>query len=163
MRNKIHHPPTRAERESIAQFFCFIAQKNIAQYRIAQYAGLHMPKKVSQIELILEIVGRFPGGASVEEILLGLNPPPPRRTLQYRLASLVKSGCLVAEGRTKGRRFYLPADERTVTSDQLPLSTIAHSINLTVSRPIQERPYVSYSREFLDRYRPRQVTTFQRH
>ncbi len=40
-----------------------------------------MVKQAIQLDLILEIMGRFPGGASVEEILLGLSPPPPRRTL----------------------------------------------------------------------------------
>ena len=113
-----------------------------------------MAKQISQIDLILEIISRFPGGASIEEILVGLDPPPPRRTLQYRLASLVKSGRLVAEGRTKGRRFRLPAHVKMMGSEQLPLSTIAQSINLAVSRPIQETNPVSYSREFLDQYRP---------
>jgi hypothetical protein len=117
-----------------------------------------MVKQTTQLDLILEIVSRFPRGASVEEILLGLNPPLPRRTLQYQLASLVKSGRLVAEGRTKGRRFHLSTSVKksiTKQSDNyFPLSTIAKSINLAVSRPIQERAYVSYSRGFLDRYRP---------
>lgn len=35
-----------------------------------------MTKQTTQIDLILEIIGRFPGGASVEEILLGLKPSP---------------------------------------------------------------------------------------
>ncbi len=120
-----------------------------------------MGKRSVQIDLILEILGRFPGGASVEEILLGFDPPPPRRTLQYRLASLVKSGRLVAEGRTKGRRFRLPSHVPTAvpkpSKNYIPLSTIAASIQSAVSRPIQERIYVGYSREFLDRYRPNET------
>ena len=56
-----------------------------------------MVKISNHIELILEIISRFAQGASVEEILLGLNPPPPRHTLQYHLASLVKSGNRVNE------------------------------------------------------------------
>jgi Fic family protein len=115
-----------------------------------------MVSQSSQIDLILEIVGRFPSGASVEEILVGLDPSLPRRTLQYRLASLVKSGILLAEGRTRGRRFRLPVKTALdgQSENNFPLSAIAKSICLTVSRPIQERTYVSYSREFLDRYRP---------
>lgn len=121
-----------------------------------------MVKQSAQIDLILEIVGRFPGGASVEEILIGLDPPPPpRRTLQHRLASLVKSGHLVAEGRTRGRRFRLPPVVNVAAAERiengLPLSAVAKSIYLAVSRPIQERVYVSYSREFLDRYRPNET------
>lgn len=114
--------------------------------------------RTAQTDLILEIVGRFPGGASVEEILIGLYPAPSRRTLQYRLASLVKKGLLVAEGRTKGRRFHLPTAIKISRTEQpspnFPLSTTAKAIHLAVSRPIQDRIYVSYEREFLDRYRP---------
>ena len=112
-----------------------------------------MPRQGTQIELILEIVSRFPSGASVEEILVGLNPPPARRTVQHRLAALVKSGRLVAEGRTKGRRFRLP--EKVV--DEIPLSTASQSINLAVSRPLQERKSATYSRKFLDRYHPNET------
>jgi Fic family protein len=114
--------------------------------------------RTAQTDLILEIVGRFPSGASVEEILVGLYPPPSRRTLQYQLASLVKSGRLVAEGRTRGRRFHLPTAIKISRIEQsdpnFPLSTTAKAIHLAVSRPIQDRIYVSYVREFLDRYRP---------
>ncbi|MGL4540705.1 MAG: Fic family protein [Candidatus Rhabdochlamydia sp.] len=114
--------------------------------------------RTAQTELILEIVARFPGGASVEEILVGLYPPPSRRTLQYQLASLVKSGRLVAEGRTRGRRFHLPTAIKISRIEQsspnFPLSTTAKAIHQAVSRPIQDRIYVSYVREFLDRYRP---------
>ncbi len=120
-----------------------------------------MGKQTLQINLILEIVGRFPAGASVEEILLGLDPPPPRRTLQYQLASLVKTGRLVAIGRTRGRKFLLPEGEKSIAPQEnathFPLSTHAQSIHAAVSRPIQERAYVSYSREFLDRYRPNET------
>ena len=110
----------------------------------------------SQVSLILEIVGRFPGGASVEEILVGLDSSLPRRTLQYQLASLVKSGVLLAEGQTKGRRFYLPRSTLSAekSENNLPLSPLAQSISCAVSRHIQERRPVSYSRKFLDRYRP---------
>jgi Fic/DOC family len=133
-----------------------------------------MGKRASWSDLILEIVGRFPAGVSLEQILVGLDPPPPRRTMQYRLAQLVKEGRLVAQGRTRGRKFHLPIPSSSTLQSmsfceeadrnqnppsgsgvsQVPLSANARSIQLAVSRPIQERIYVSYSREFLDRYRP---------
>lgn len=117
-----------------------------------------MAKRIPQSDLILEIVARFPDGVSVEEILIGLVPPPSRRTLQYRLSSLVKSGRLIAEGRTKGRRFRLPVKAETTSfakpKDYIPLSPVAESIQVEVTRPIQTRQPVSYNREFLDQYRP---------
>lgn len=116
-----------------------------------------MPKKIPQTDLILDIVSRFPNGASVEEILIGLAPVPSRRTLQYRLSSLVKNGTLIAEGKTRGRRFKLPEKKphhRLEEKNYIPLSSTAESIQLQISRPIQTRRHVSYNREFLDQYRP---------
>jgi hypothetical protein len=116
-----------------------------------------MSKKIPQADLILDIVSRFPNGASVEEILIGLTPVPSRRTLQHRLSSLVKNGILIAEGRTRGRRFKLPKKKhshRLEEKNYIPLSPIAESIQLQISRPIQTRQHVSYHREFLDQYRP---------
>jgi hypothetical protein len=115
-----------------------------------------MPKQIAQAQLILDIVSRFPNGASIEEILIGLDPPPSRRGLQYRLAALVKKGSLVAQGKTRGKRYRLPAKETQVISikTNLQLSPTAESIQLEVTRPIQERQHVSYNREFLDQYRP---------
>jgi hypothetical protein len=113
-----------------------------------------MAKKPSNLDIIVELVGRFPAGASVEEILAGINPPPARRTLQHQLASLVKSGHLIAEGRTRSRRFRLPSSTEIKTSYEIVLSPNARAINQAVSKPIQERKYVSYSRDFLDQYRP---------
>lgn len=116
-----------------------------------------MVRKNLQKQLILEIISRFPNGASVEEILLGLTPSPKRRTLQYQLAALVKSGDLVAEGRTRGRKFRLPFGKEAVVQmlrDEIPLSAVAKSIQLAVSQPLQNRIPVNYQREFLDRYQP---------
>jgi hypothetical protein len=39
-------------------------------------------------DILLEVVGRFPKGASLEEIMVGLDSTVSRRTLQRWLASL---------------------------------------------------------------------------
>jgi Fic family protein len=114
-----------------------------------------MKKKESQFDPILDIIKGFPNGVSVEEILNELNPPPTRRTLQYQLASLVKKGILLAEGRTKSRKFHLPPTAETPIIEIL--SPKAQAINLAISRPIQERIAVGYSREFLDDYIPNET------
>jgi predicted nucleotidyltransferase len=69
-----------------------------------------MPKAIPQSELniICGIVERLPGGASVEDIHRKLNVESSRRTLQRRLALLVKQGRLVLEGRGRGSRYRLP-------------------------------------------------------
>ncbi len=111
-----------------------------------------------EIELLLELVGRFPEGASLEEVMLGLNPTTSRRTLQRRLFSLVKEGLLTAKGRTRARRYHLPTT--TVSSggapihSTIPLSKGAEEILKVVSRPISARHPVSYNKKFLESYRP---------
>jgi len=69
-----------------------------------------MPKTVPPAELhaICEAVARFPGGASVEDILDELNIDQPRRTLQRRRALLAGQGLLVSEGAGRGCRYRLP-------------------------------------------------------
>jgi Fic family protein len=113
-----------------------------------------IPKK--DVDLILDLISRFPKGASVEEILLGLKTAISRRTLQYRLASLCKQGYLEAVGPAKKRLYRLPTTTSSSKSqkDVIPMSPIGKSILSEVTRPIQERRHVSFNREFLDEYQP---------
>lgn len=115
-----------------------------------------MRKRISQSDQILEIISRFPEGASIEEIMVGLTPIPARRTLQHRLAALIKAGLLIAEGATKSRRFKLPSKEPEVskTKTWVPLSPNGTSIQLEITKPLQIRKHVGYNREFLDQYVP---------
>lgn len=70
-----------------------------------------MPKSVPQSELdaICEAVARLPGGAAIEDIRGMLDQVMPRRTLQRRLARLIRQGRLVSEGAGRGCRYRLPA------------------------------------------------------
>jgi len=69
-----------------------------------------VPKIIPQAELdtVLVAVGRFPRGASVEDIRASSNIDLPRRTLQRRLALLVRQNRLLAEGAGRGCRYRLP-------------------------------------------------------
>lgn len=124
-----------------------------------------MPKKVSQVELnsILEAVGRFPEGASVDEIAAVLDVALPRRTLQRRLALLVERNELVRQGRGRATRYrpVLAVEDRPVgrVRDRfsvhiLALSSEGEEISEAVRAPIQARTPVGYNRSFLDDYRP---------
>jgi hypothetical protein len=59
-----------------------------------------MAKKIPEKALIAiqEAVGLRPQGADLPEIANALNPPVPKRTLQYRLKYLVDARRLVKEG-----------------------------------------------------------------
>ncbi len=109
---------------------------------------------------ILEIIGRFTHGASLEEIMEGLLPPVPRRTLQRWLANLVKNGQISIIGMARASRYKLvaiPLEEPSSEKEKLSgisLSEEGHFLELQVTRPIPSRHPVSYHREFLEDYRP---------
>jgi len=69
-----------------------------------------MPKQVPQAELdaVLQAVARFSEGASIEDIRGALDANLPRRTLQRRLALLVRQKRLTVEGRGRGSRYNAP-------------------------------------------------------
>lgn len=69
-----------------------------------------MPRTVpeSELEAILTVVAAIPAGVSLDGIVRSLDVAIPRRTLQRRLARLVEDGRLVAEGRGRASRYYMP-------------------------------------------------------
>jgi hypothetical protein len=139
-----------------------------------------MAKQVSEktFDTILQIVKRFPQGASLEDILQALVPPLPRRSLQRYLAFLTMKSRLNALGKSRARRYHLPSKESVQTTsiilsqdipstkntpvvekieNLIPLSPIALSIQTNVRQPIQARRPIGYNREFLDQYRPNET------
>lgn len=131
-----------------------------------------MPKKVSgaEFDTVLQVLSRFPSGASLEQIAAALDNKLPRRTLQRRLASLVAQRRLTIEGRARGTRYRVapiaidvqpgkialqvraPGVERYI-----PISLDGAAIKQAVRKPIQQRQPVGYRREFLDEYRPNET------
>ena len=61
-----------------------------------------MPKQFAQddLDIIVNVVARFPDGVSLSMIMENLNISISYRTIQHRLAFLVKKGLLQADGRT---------------------------------------------------------------
>ncbi len=131
-----------------------------------------MPKRIleDKLNVILQAASRFPNGGSIDEIGSVLTMPMPRRTLQRRLAQLVKQQQLTVEGRARGSR-YRPnitvnahfAIQASSSFDgrgevYIPISSEGEIIKRAVRAPIQNRHPVGYHREFLDAYLPN--TTF---
>ena len=119
---------------------------------------------------ILEAVQAHPEGATASQVSEALKPTPPRRTLQYRLHSLVEAKRLIMEGKGRWARYHIP---RVVN---IPMQATAGlprgSIRLTVipaltdpgnevrnhvRQPREARAPVGYHREFLDSYRPNET------
>lgn len=138
-----------------------------------------MAKASPQVfDTIVQIVKRFPHGASLEDILQALVPPLPRRSLQRYLAFLTMKNRLNAMGKARSRRYHLPPSEIDKNAaiifsqdnlpaknaplagkieNLIPLSSVALSIQADVTQPIQARRPIGYNRDFLDKYRPNET------
>jgi Fic family protein len=128
-----------------------------------------MPKRIPKTELdaVFQAVALFPDGASVDEVSSVPEISLPRRTLQRRLALLVKQKRLIIEGQGRGSRYRLYQerpevrsidDLQTVEESQdesyIAVSSEGMDIKQAVRNPIQKRHPVGYNRAFLDDYRP---------
>lgn len=128
-----------------------------------------MYKKPSD-ETLVHLISQHPHGISAESLLNFLTPSIPKRTLQYRLANLVKTGILKIEGTGKSVKYSIQEvgletkeisetiDVAPSKSSIIPLSLEAQDVQKQISAPIQLRQHVSYQREFLESYEPN--TTF---
>ena len=131
-----------------------------------------MPKRIPEAELaaIVAVASRVPAGGSVSCIAQALGGATSKRTLQRRLALLVKQGRLVQEGQGPGARYRTPAaqvqstpaavvvEDQIHVDDQLrhviPLSAAGDDVAQLVRAPIQQRQPVGYQRAFLENYIP---------
>src|SRR5438105_4161914 len=119
------------------------------------------PKTLKEkLGILVQVVSQHPDGISVEEIGAILTESTPKRTLQYRLSSLVKAGILRIEGSGRNNKYYpgTVSTEEVVEIPQsvsiIPISIEAQKIKKLISIPVQLRQHVSYQREFLDSYEP---------
>jgi hypothetical protein len=118
------------------------------------------------LKAIEETVKRHPEGMTAQEISEALKSATPRRTLQYRLKSLVDDKRLVREGEGRRARYRGPriaeaaggtagrAEARAEVEALLPLSAGGTEIRDYVRRPPEARKPVGYDRSFLESYRP---------
>lgn len=121
-------------------------------------------KLKKEIENLAEIVRQHPDGISTEELLHLMNEVTPKRTVQYRLSILIKSGILRIERAGRNSKYYfnqVAENKQTLKSTEaaeitftIPLSLEGEEVRKRISVPIQLRPHVSYRREFLDAYEP---------
>ncbi len=113
-----------------------------------------MKKRIPQSDLI-EIIERFPQGASIEEIMLAFTPKS-RRTVQRWVAELVEKGLIEAVGSARSTRYRLIPKSDTSHPQQVSilLSEQATEIQEFVTKPIALRHPVTYNREWLEGYLP---------
>ena len=127
-----------------------------------------MPTRVSREELdvILEVVGRYPEGASPADLMEAPELDLSRRTLARRLQLLLEERRIVPVGEGRARRYVLPwreqkpSDIETTVPAQADddwLSTEAKEIRADVARPVNVRTPVGYNMDFLDSYVPNET------
>ena len=120
------------------------------------------------LQAIERVVQSRSEGVTMQEIAEALETAPPRRTLQYRLKTLVDSGRLVMEGSGRWARYRVPQkfsvnaqpssfvfSTGSVQVEVLPpLSDAGAEIRKYVRQPIGARQPVGYDLDFLFSYRP---------
>lgn len=143
----------------------------------ADWSGtVQQRKRETNLQAIERIVRGRHEGVTMQEIARTLEAAPPRRTLQYRLKTLVDSGRLVMEGSGRWARYRAPTLMLSEAPDFLvlaeperpfvgavpekpeaeaqPLSGAGAEILKYVRRPVTARQPVGYDPEFLFSYRP---------
>ena len=124
-------------------------------------------------ELILDAVARHPEGATIRQIAASLPSALPHRTLQRRLADLVRGGRLHATGRGRAT-LYLAAFRAPIVhrahspiaeygTPSLDLSPEARMLHDRMLAPLHARTPVGYDRTFLDSYRPNTTSYLPEH
>ena len=130
-----------------------------------------MPKQIpnSEFDAVKQALGLFSGGASIDAISSALTEAMPRRTLQRRLALLVKRQELELVGKGRASLYQLPAVTGTLAlslddvsmeaSGELyvPIGQESEITKRRVRRSIKDRKPVGYDRAFLDDYQPNQT------
>lgn len=116
-----------------------------------------------ELEELVEIITHHPNGISIEELLGLMKDAVPKRTVQYRLSILVKSGMLNIEGSGRNSKYYatevlekvpMSGSVTPQATFAIPLSHEGAELQELVSAPIEMRHHVSYRREFLESYEP---------
>lgn len=128
-----------------------------------------MPKSVApeELERIAALVASHHDGIGLEALIRALPEPPPRRTLQRRLATLIDQGRIEARGEGRGLRYFAVTHRITAADSvqqstssggsieiYVPLSAESQALRASVRAPRSQRRPVSYQLDFLAHYQP---------
>ena len=83
-----------------------------------------MPKKLTDqyFTSLVNLIGSFPQGVRISELIAAIDNPPPQRTLQYHLSKLMKQQRVTATGKGVARRYHLPVSLENATIGQHQLN-----------------------------------------
>ncbi len=122
------------------------------------------------LQAIEAVLRQHPEGRTASQIEGALVPAPPRRTLQYRLKSLVDSKRVIRDGAGRWARYRVPRTTPLAAHGDLgdlggsvrlevvpALSQTGAEVREHVRQPPAGRLPVGYDRAFLESYRPNKV------
>jgi hypothetical protein len=130
-----------------------------------------MPKVIRSEELdqLAGIIGRFPDGAALDQIAAAMGEGLSRRTLQRRLADLIRQGRVTSGRERRAFKYRLAPVTGTLEGTlpgvrveargevYVPTSPESAEIKTYVRQPLQRRRPVGYNLEFLEAYRPNET------
>ncbi len=141
----------------------------MSRIQVTRQSKVPKPDPVDASAVVLDAISQFPGGAKIEQIEAELPAQltqTTRRTLQRRLAALIRQKRVHTQGIGRGTR-YLRGDGVVLSAHMtqaatvfatldsgIQLSSEAKAIEAHVSQPLQQRKPVGYNPAFLDSYRP---------
>ncbi|MET3880146.1 Fic family protein [Chitinophaga sp. OAE865] len=108
-------------------------------------------------DILLNAIGQFQNGASIEDIISRSGLQLNTRTLQRRLNDLRTAGHITTTGQTRGLRYHLASQNKLENGGNLTdvlLSDPAQEILTIIQKPVQQRRPVGYNRRFLEKYQP---------
>ena len=132
-----------------------------------------MPKArlTSELEQLVELIANHHQGIGIDAILQAIDDRIPRRTLQRRLASLVKQARITSKGDARALRYHVgkPVVEAMASPRQgadsgqapaevyIPISAEGEEIKAYVRQARHLRSPAGYQLEFLEHYQPNQT------
>lgn len=132
-----------------------------------------MPKSKlpQELDQLVAVISLRQEGVGIDAILQVVGDSVPRRTLQRRLALLIKQGRIQSSGESRASRYHTAPkiinavvsiqeeDATTLASAEVyvPTSPEGEEIKAYVRQPRQLRQPVGYKLEFLERYHPNQT------
>lgn len=114
----------------------------------------------SQVEKIIQTLGLYPQGASLDTLNKALDIDLEVRTLQRRLEKLKEQGIVLVSGKSRAVMYRLPASSpsnpttETSGSADIPLSRKGKILLQKLSAPLHTRIPVGYNADFLKSYQP---------
>jgi Fic/DOC family protein len=130
-------------------------------------AAMATARQEADYSALQDVLARFPGGASLEQVKKAASLPVSERTLIRRLAQMIQDGLVRKEGETRAARYFLVGGAGAATSVPpapsqpqmfVPVSKAGAEILRQVILPVPARKPVGFNRQFLSGYKPNRTS-----